>query len=299
MYNKIKPYFDISRREYRGMIVIFVIFILIYIFPYVYEKIIWSPLEYKVEELVPYVEEIESFNGSKTKLYNNDKEVLSVVEGQTFFDFNPNNLPVTEWVKLGLSEKQANIIKKYEEKGGKFYKKEDLKRIYSISEQQYARLEPYIKIPVLKTIDVKQFKKETIQHELLPINSVDSFSIQLIKGIGPAFASRIIKYRDRLGGFVNKEQLREVYGIDSVKFDQISSQIEIDANNITTININTITFEDFKGFPYLTNRQKNVLLAYRKQHGGYTALSELKKAAFLSSETVEKIAPYIKFDDRK
>lgn len=44
------------------------------------------------------------------------------------------------------------------------------------------------------------------------LNDADTTTLMLIHGIGPTFASRIVRYRDRLGGFTHKEQLLEVYG---------------------------------------------------------------------------------------
>lgn len=295
MYNRIKSFFDISRREYRGMIVVFVLFVLIYSAPYLYDYVTRKPIHFKIETLQPDIDEINKFDYKVYHENEEEQEAVSSVATISLFEFNPNNLALEDWMKLGLTEKQAATIKKYEAKGGKFYKKEDLKKIYSISAKQYEILEPYINIPQKNDYEKRTYESAKTSPTIIEINSVDSFSIQLVKGIGPAFASRIIKYRDRLGGFVHKEQLKEVYGIDSAKFQQVAAQIRIDSTKLSFIYINTVTSEEFKKFPYLSSRQKNVLLAYKKHHGNYTSLSQLQKAALLSPETLEKIAPYIKF----
>ncbi len=296
MFDRIKSFFNISRREFRGMIVVFTLFVFIYSAPYFYEYLTAEPINFRIETLQADIEEINKFDYKKENYkHQEEEEIISLVSEKNLFEFNPNNLPLEDWIKLGLTEKQAAIIKKYEAKGGKFYKKEDLKKIYSISSKQYESLEPYINIPQHNTYQKKTYEKAKVEFTLVDINSVDSFSIQLIKGVGPAFASRIIKYRDRLGGFVSKEQLKEVFGIDSIKFREIVPQIVVDSSKISFIYINSVTADEFKKFPYLSSRQKNVLLAYRKHHGSYDNLSQLQKAALLSSETIEKIASYIKF----
>ena len=61
-----------------------------------------------------------------------------------YFDFNPNEINEESWMLLGFSEKQAQSIIKYREKGGYFYKKEDLKRLYVVDDSLYVLLEPYI-----------------------------------------------------------------------------------------------------------------------------------------------------------
>ncbi len=299
MYQRVKDYFNVSRQELRGLVVLFLLMILIYCFPFIWERLYDEPLEIKVETLKPLIDDIDSYS-KRSKYYNEGEDDLSSASHK-LFNFNPNHLPLEDWVKLGLSEKQASIIKKYEAKGGKFYKKEDLRKIYSISEKQYKRLEPFITI---SDQVVENYKKDFVRYNVpsvkkvtLNINEADSIALLDIKGIGPAFAARIIKYRNRLGGFVAKEQLREVYGIDSVKFSQIEDQLIIDAHHIKYININNVTFDEFKRFPYLTFKQMNAIIAYRKQHGFYNNLNDLKKIVLLNQEIIDKIAPYIKFND--
>lgn len=292
MISKIKDYFNISRSEWRGMIVVFLIFAAIYGFNRFYESYVYSPIVFSMEELNPLAVDEE--------LNYSDEEADNVVSN-SLFAFDPNGLSVEDWRKLGLTDKQAMSIKKYESKGGRFYKKEDLKKMFVISDRKYKELEPYITITTEKMV-VKEYVNADTRRmlpnsevKLIAINSVDSITIQLIKGIGPAYASRIIKYRDKLGGFLKKEQLREVYGVDSIKFAEISNRIEIDTQNVRYIDINKIEIEEFRNFPYLNYRQKKVILAYRKQHGAYQNVNQVQKAALLNQEVLDKITPYIKF----
>ncbi|NQV75804.1 MAG: helix-hairpin-helix domain-containing protein, partial [Bacteroidetes bacterium] len=217
---------------------------------------------------------------------------------------DPNSIGEKEWQRLGFSIKQIRVINNYVSKGGKFYKKEDLKRIYSISEAQYALVEPYIRIAASYTPnkfvkDEKLAKSATsnnrIPAPLIELNSADSLSLLTVRGIGPAFASRIIRFRDRLGGFYTKEQLKEVYGIDSLKYSQIQDQFSIDARLIQKINLNTAGFDQLKKYPYLTYKQMNAIIQYRQQHGNFQSIEDLKKVAILNKEIIRKIEPYFAF----
>jgi competence protein ComEA len=77
---------------------------------------------------------------------------------------------------------------------------------------------------------------------VVEVNSADSAGLTKIYGIGPAFASRIIKYRNRLGGFYSKEQLKEVYGLDAEKYAEVREQVRIDPAKVKKVNVNTAQF---------------------------------------------------------
>jgi len=218
------------------------------------------------------------------------------------FSFDPNLISGTDWQRLGLSEKQAAAIVKYRSKGGRFRKKEDLRKMYTISPLMYQKIEPYIRItPVSESYN--KFKstepaKSAVPEKklvLIEINEADSAGLCEIHGIGPVFASRIIRYRQRLGGFCKATQLMEVYGLDSLKYAEIKQQFTVDDTRIKTININTAGFADLKSHPYLRYKQINALIQYRKQHGNYSNIADLNKVLVLDPETITRIAPYLVF----
>lgn len=217
-----------------------------------------------------------------------------------YFMFNPNDLSVEKWKKLGLHERQIKVIKNYESKGGRFYKKEDLKKIYSISQTDYQTLEPFIQIPEEQSLKSRSStnshpREEKVRKEvvIVEINTADSVQLEMLRGIGPAFASRIIRYRSRLGGFYMKEQLKEVFGLDSAKFEEIKDHVIIDPSLIRKININTANFEDMKRHPYLTYNQMNAIIQYRRRHGNYNNISDIRKIAIINEENFRKIEPYL------
>lgn len=303
MYQKFKQYFEVSQKEFRGMMVFIVLLLIFFVSPYIYEKLTFEPVKVTIQTLKPKITEIESFK--QNEAFDNDKESISLENAKAIlFNFNPNDLPLEDWIKLGLSEKQARSIKNYEAKGGQFRTKADVKKMYAISSQQFLKLDPYIQIPEeikppssfskserLETT----FSKQAPDKINVDINTADSSMLTSIRGIGPSFAARIIKYRTRLGGFYAKNQLREIYGIDSAKYDQIVDQFKVEPQMLKKIKINECTFEELKLFPYLSFKQMNVIIAYRKQHGNYNSLDDLNKIAILSPEIIQKIAPYLSF----
>ncbi len=131
--------------------------------------------------------------------------------------------------------------------------------------------------------------------ETVELNTADSASLTRIHGIGPSFARRIIAYRNKLGGFVNKNQLKEVYGLDAEKYTEINAEIRVDDSRIYKIPINTIEFEQLRHFPYLSYKQANAIIQYRAQHGSYKSIKDMGSVAILNEDILSKIATYVTF----
>ncbi|RYZ95259.1 MAG: hypothetical protein EOP47_26190 [Sphingobacteriaceae bacterium] len=127
------------------------------------------------------------------------------------------------------------------------------------------------------------------------LNAADSARLTTIYGIGPSFARRIVKYRRLLGGFVNKEQLKEVYGLDAEKYAEIQAQVTVTPVSPKKVNVNTAGVDELKHLPYLTFKQKNAIVQYRLQHGDYASVNDMRDIAILDETTINKIKPYITF----
>jgi competence ComEA-like helix-hairpin-helix protein len=281
----LRQYFNFSQKELNGVLVLLFLLILVWLIPIFINQ---SPDSFDVEKAKKEIAEFER-NLAPDKVYSY-REVELKPGHATYTDFDPNGLPAERWKQLGLSEKQIAVIKRFEAKGGHFYKKEDVKKMYVISPETYAKLEPYIQIP--PTQFEQKSPATTASKVRIELNTADSLALDQVNGIGPAFASRILKYRERLGGFYSLEQLKEVYGVDSAHFAQWLPQLYLNSAAIRKIDINTATFEELKRHPYLSYKQINALIQYRKQHGAYASLSDLKNIPLFTDEILRKLAPY-------
>lgn len=137
--------------------------------------------------------------------------------------------------------------------------------------------------------------KKVADGVIVELNSADSAKLTGLNGIGRSFARRIVNYRNRLGGFVNKEQLKEVYGMDDDRYAGMQAQVSVDPSQIKKIQINKVDFDELKHFPYLTFKQMNAIVQFREQHGDYTSLNDMRNIAILNDEILRKIGPYIDF----
>lgn len=159
-----KDYLSFNKRERNGIFVLLLILILVIAIPRILplfsskEKFDFSAFQNDISKFEKNIITKEKQDSSKYKDFNYDNIDRSVAENKLHpFYFNPNNLPEEKWKELGFDDKQIKIIKNFEAKGGKFYKKEDLKKIYGISESEYAVLEPFIQIPEEQKNNKKDF----------------------------------------------------------------------------------------------------------------------------------------------
>jgi competence protein ComEA len=297
-------YFGFTKREYNGLLAIMAILLLVSLLPYFYAQyFVKTPIATVAEQLA--VKKLVLVNQQQPNYYakvRNQIEDNEVSAKITLFKFDPNQIDVGQWQKLGLSLKQAQSIVNYRNKGGQFYKPEDLQKMYTITPEKYQALLPYIAIEntgLANKFNNKNYPEKTpyIKKELIivEINSADTLQLDEIKGVGAAFARRIAKYREKLGGFYKKEQLMEVFGLDSLKFAEIKDQVRVDVGNIKKININNAEFDDLKNHPYLKYKQINAIIQYRKQHGKFNNIDDLKKVAILTPQNIQNLAPYLIF----
>ncbi len=219
----------------------------------------------------------------------------SIAPGIQFFRFNPNTASQDDLQKLGLSSTLASRLLKYREKGGRFRKKEDLLKIYGFDSAWFMLARDWIRIP--QTIPEL---KESVHHDKIPvktektdINTADSIQLLRVYGIGPALSRRIRIFRDRLGGFVSMDQLKEVYGLDSVVVRKLQEKFFVEKDfQPKRINLNHVTLEAFR-HPYVKWKEAQAILAYRLQHGALHSLDQLQEIAALPPGWLEKIKPYL------
>ncbi len=216
--------------------------------------------------------------------------------------FKPDTLSVEGWIKMGVPVRLAESINNYQLAGGSFIYREDLRRLYLMEDEIYRQLEEYIDLPSREKVSgsthVQYTAEEVNTYEpvMININTADSIELQAVRGIGPVFGSRISRYRELLGGFHSLYQLLEVYGIDSVRFEQIIPQVYTDRDNIRMICINSVTASELARHPYIDRNVAMAIIALREQHGPFEEESDIKLSHLVDEQLLERISPYINFD---
>ncbi len=337
----IREYFSFSASDRNGMIIVILILWTIVLLPRY-----WPEKQISQDEAARFIALSDSLRKQQRPIASyKDSNKESRQEGQAdkkpapapakLFPFNPNELDYQTAVALGIRSKLARTIEKYLAKGGSFHKASDLKKIYGMGEETYARLEPYVRFesskapPKSKSMAIaesspaaavepgvqqspkkatqklpeipkefqkkkKKKRKKKWQKNPIDINKSDTAQWKKIRGIGSVLASRIVKYRDLLGGFVRKEQIREVYGIEEQLAQEIDEVLFTDVNfKPKQININTAEFGQLLKHPYVAYEDAQKIVNLRQKGGDFGNIEEIKFSNAMDHGMFEKLRPYL------
>lgn len=219
--------------------------------------------------------------------------------------FDPNTVDSMTLLHLGFKPWQAKNMLKYRAKGGKYRKKEDLKKLYGMTDSMYLALTPYVYIK--DSIVVDSAKIDSVHMDSLPkwnstkkdtilnLRTADTTELKLIRGIGSYRAKMIVRYREQLGGYAQVEQIMEARGMDKVIADSILPHFYIDSVVVNKIPINHIRPEVLQRHPYLNFEQAKAIYEYRRKHIRIKSSEELQKIKGLSPTDIEKILIYLDF----
>ncbi|MBK7310285.1 MAG: helix-hairpin-helix domain-containing protein [Sphingobacteriaceae bacterium] len=126
----------------------------------------------------------------------------------------------------------------------------------------------------------------------MELNSADSLALIELKGIGPAYAKRILKYRNLLGGFTSIQQVKEIYGMTDDLYQLIASQCTINSSSIKKININTVDFKALNKHPYIDYELTKRIFILKKNG----KITEENIAEIIEDDQLTtKIKPYLEY----
>lgn len=302
----LKDYFNFTKKERKGIVfILFVILVIIMLplfFPYFIKegKMDTTQFEKEIAQLKIDSSSEKNYTKNHKEGYYNDytpaaKKDYSLAKTEVFF-FDPNTATVGDWVRLGVREKTAITIQKYISKGGKFYKPEDIKKIWGLSKTDVERLMPYVSIKNEKKeyvhYDQKEYQnKKEIQK--VDINQADTTQYILLPGIGSKLSKRIIAFREKLGGFYSISQVGETYFLPDSTFQKIKPYLVVNSKAIKKININSASVDEMKTHPYIRYNMANAIYQFRQQHGNFNSVEDIKKIMTVTDDFYNKTAPYL------
>lgn len=293
----VRDYLSFNRKERVGILSLTGLICIIYLLPALMQKQKPFPIK-DLNLLATYRDSLDKHSADPNNFQNpsisthyEPKRAPDYTEGE-LFEFDPNSLPESGWRKLGLNEKTSKTIIKYTSKGGKFRAVEDLQHIWGMPEGFFERVKPYVRIENSeRRYETKEYIKTARKTFSIDINNSDTAHWIDLPGIGSKLASRIVNFREKLGGFYSIEQVKETFGLQDSVFQKIKPFLQI-SGDVKKININTATKDDLKTHPYIKWNIANAIVEYRNQHGNFQTIDELKKIAVIDEATFSRIVPY-------
>lgn len=129
---------------------------------------------------------------------------------------------------------------------------------------------------------------------LININTATAEQLQEIEGITQQLALRILRYRDKLGGFVSFDQYKEVYGLSSRLQTKLMQRTTILAQyKPKKLSLNQATFKALVSHPYISAAIAKAIIDYRKKQGKFTTLRAIQRVPGYDSNWGNKIMPYL------
>ena len=253
------------------------------------------------------------------------------VEPDSFL-FDPNEADSTQLLRLGLAPFQVRSIYRYRAKGGRFSTKDDFRRVYRLTNEQWERLSPLIRIapkyqlvPVLPQTDKRLspsrppssatdsltarrvsspdssasprvrnvYPQKLSGDETIDLNLADSAMLCRVPGIGPYFARRIIQYRRRLGGFASADQLLQ---IENFPADALAWMLVADTCQVQNLQINRLSTRKLMKHPYMGYYRASEIADYRRVHGPIRNIEVLRSLQHFTEDDILRLAPYLSFE---
>ncbi|MFM7851030.1 MAG: ComEA family DNA-binding protein [Flammeovirgaceae bacterium] len=288
----IRNFFAFSKKETNAFLILLPLMVLlifsepVYRYFFTHQQQVFSKEQKKLDSLVATLQD------SITRLPEQTIEMKN---------FDPNRASVEELTSVGFSKELATRLVNYRSKGGKFATKKDLLKLYGFDEKLYQRVHPYISLPEQLTAtefpSVKSSKKMYKEKVVIDLNMADTAQLKQVYGIGNKLAERIVKYREKVGGFISIDQLREVYGLDSAVVQEVKKDFFISPEfQPKKLKVNLAKQEELAAHPYINRALAKNIVAYRFQHGSFMSFDELSKVQLMKEATLQKLKPYISFD---
>lgn len=222
------------------------------------------------------------------------KETTQIKKVFVFKKFDPNLVSKDELIAMGMSEKITENIIKYRSKGGKFKKSEDIEKIYGIDKEWVVQAKPWLVFDSKYKTTAIEKEKNTTKKILIDLNLVDSASLVSVKGIGPVTAKKILKYRELLGGFVDVNQLNEVYGFSELSIRNIHEIFVVSPDfQPRQIIINKTDYKTIFSHPYLGKK----ITSHMKSSGRHLqTFDELASLTDTTKINLSILKRYVTFD---
>jgi competence protein ComEA len=208
------------------------------------------------------------------------------------FPFNPNYISLSKGYQLGLSLEEIERLHRYRDTGKFINSVTAFEQITQVTPSWLKQYSPYFKFPDWVTAEVEKRKKPKAV-EVKDLKTSTAADLTQVRGIGAVLSERIIKYRTRLQGFDELNQLYEVYGLDSLVVENVKRQFKIKTKpKRTKIPLAVVSLEALLKIPYLSKSEAKKIIGLRTRNQNLT-LKNLRSEPGFDSLKIERLALYL------
>lgn len=285
-----------------------------------------KPDSYRMEDLLGHaiMDSIHQVTSNVEDKKLSMKAHSSKYKQRQFKKFDPNTITVEELMAMGVSKYASSNLQKYRQKGGRINSKSHFFKIYGM-EKFAAMLDSLIqfneafsesdrignKSMAGTNADISTAKDSssrktmngsrantipTVKLKVIELNTADSFELESIRGIGPYLAARIVRYRNKLGGFYDVDQLEEVYGMRAETYMEINHLVKANTDLIAKLKINNVDEKALAAHPYIGKKAASILMRYKKQHGNFQSVEDVMKVRIYDEEEIQRLKWYLDFN---
>jgi competence protein ComEA len=322
MWETIRGYLTFTRKERYGVLFLLTLISVLFVLPYFFKATPGDPDLADYKKIKTDIQKFEmrmadsslttgrNYDNPNNKAHDVSEKTANeeVKTPTTMFYFDPNKIQAEDWERLGLSARLSQTILHYIQKGGHFRNADDLKKLYGLKLSDYERLSPYVRISPsaigFKThsrydtgsaghFSTNRLPRSSKFFSQTDINLADSAAWTRFPGIGEKLASRIIHFREKLGGFYRLDQVGETFGLPDSTFQKIKPYLVSRSVLLNRIDLNSATKEILQSHPYIPWQIAKNILDFRLQHGTFQSVDELLQLASMDSVKFEKLKPYL------
>ena len=225
------------------------------------------------------------------KLVRLSKDVVKM------YPFNPNFITDYKGYALGMSVREIDRLEAFRGYGEYVNSAEEFQEVTGVSDSLLAAIAPYFRFPEWTQKQNNRVSKSAVSvREIADLNTATASDLQQINGIGEILSARIVKFRERLGGFLINEQLSDVYGLELEVVERTLQRYQVlDPPLIQKININTASVDQISNLVYLPRGLAERIVSIRQVNGSFDSFDELMAVEGFPKEKIERIKLYLSF----